>query len=455
MFIENLNQYLNIDKKSTKDFKAILLRHSSVPLFIAEDEIPLLLKIALSLCYGDIPSDKEWEILLNEQAMEERAKEALRAKVIDKTIGGTFIWAALVTEIGTHHPKSRNDKISSGSITATNLIPPPKKLGLVTSAHLENIKSLSGSGNGAYVAHYQWLSFTYEDSQGTLSILERVARQDQILKQILLDLGISTEDWDYFHQAVVNHFSTSNDAPLDRQLKQIFIPDPTCGGDDYLVISPLSATRMVAAFKQYREKLREESAYIVTSSLKVGGTKPQNAGSLINELGGHLHLLKMTIPSAHLNNNYYRRLKQLTASSAPYLFLPIAKKEAEKLEKWLEIDWNTTYGNRQDHLDQLEKKISAWLIPELEAQDQFLSWIASHHPDAIKARENLETKQLPHWVNVLLGLNSLPISNQQFTQALQKDAYQALTFYFKSLLDDALYQLVTDAFNRSINYLHH
>ncbi|CAB1275389.1 type I-F CRISPR-associated protein Csy1 [Candidatus Nitrosacidococcus tergens] len=453
MFIENLNQHLNTDKKSTKDFKASLLRHSNDPISVTENETPLLLKIVLSLTYGGIPPDKEWEILLNEPAMEERAKEALRTKVIDKITGGEFIWAALTADIGTHHPKSRNDKISSGSIIAHNLTPPPKELGLVTSAYLKNIRNFSGSGNGAYVAHYQWLSFTYQDANGVLSILERVVKQDHTLKQTLLDLGISAEDWDSFHQAVANHLSASNNAPLDRQLKQIFVPDPTCNGDDYLVISPLPATRMVAAFKQYREKLREESAHVVTSSLKVGGTKPQNAGSLINELGGNLHLLKMTIPSAHSNNNYYRRLKQLTTSNAPYLFLPMVKRETEKLEAWLEKDWNITYGNRQDYLDQLEKKISAWITPELEAQDQFLSWITSDTPDAIKARENLETKKLPHWVNVWLGLSSLPISSQQLTQALQNDAYQALKF--KSLLDDVLYQLVTDALNRLINYLHH
>lgn len=411
---------------SLKQLKARLLGHCRAPIKVAIDDIPQLLIAVINLAYGNVLSRED---LLSA----DKARAALAEEVVNKSIAGKFIWAALASHMGTHHPKSRNDKVSSGPVVARSLAPPPA--GLVTSANLKT-RQFSGSGNGANTAHYQWLAFTYEDSSGVLSVIERAANQDEPLRAALMPLGIGSEQWEAFQMAASAHLNTANLAPLDRQLKQIFVPDPTQGGKDYVVITPLTATRVVSAFEQQRVELEEQNAKLKLSWIRIGGAKPHNAGSLMSELSGNLRQLTMTIPPRLSPTQQQRRLWFLLQREK--LFQPMLKNEARQFQHWLEQDWRQQYGNRQDHLQQLEKRLDKWLSPELEEQDQFLDWL-------ISARQQLDVTALPNWILTLAGISKTPETWRRVYQARQKAAYDALIFNFKSPLGDEVDKLVRDA----------
>lgn len=437
MFTDYLDQHLSpAEGKSAdqlKQLKASLLGHCRAPIKVASDEVPQLLIAVVNLAYGS-PISRE-DLLSAEDA-----KAALAAKVADKIVKGTFIWAALASHMGTHHPKSRNDKVSSGPIVACSLAPSPA--GLVTSANLKaKARQFSGSGNGANTAHYQLLAFTYEDPSGMLSVIERAANQDEPLCAALMTLGIRPEQWKTFQAAASAHLSAPNLAALDRQLKQIFVPDPTQNGRTYLVITPLTATRMIGAFEQQRAKLREQNATLNFDQIGIGGAKPQNAGSLMNELGGILRQLTVPMPRLTLTQQQ-RRFWHLRRG---WLFQPMPKKEVQQLQHWLKLDWTQQYGNRQDHLQRLEKRLAEWLLPELEEQDQFLDWLMSDMPDAVRTRQQLEPGNLPNWILTLAGASKNPEPWHSVYEARQKAAHSALISHLKSPLSDEIDRLVWDA----------
>ncbi|ADJ29627.1 type I-F CRISPR-associated protein Csy1 [Nitrosococcus watsonii] len=433
MLIDNLTQALSASEGSSaeqlKQIKSQFLGHCRAPVKVADEDVSPLLIAAINFAYGS-PTSSE-QLLSGESA-----KAALTAKVIDKTIAGTFIWAALASHMGTHHPKSRNDKVSSGPIVARSLTPPPA--GLVTSANLRT-RQFSGSGNGANTAHYQWLAFTYEDSAGVFSVIERAASQDERLGETVLTLGIQESQWQAFQEAAKAHLETTNLAPLDRQLKQVFIPDPG-QNNDFIVITPLAATAVIGAFEQHRSKLREQDANLNFHRIGVGGAKPQNAGSLMNELGGNLRQLTMTIPRLDLTQRQ-RRLWHLQQGR---LFQPLPKKEARRFQQWLALEWTQRYGNRQDHLQRLEQRIDEWLSPELEEQDQLFAWLSSDALDANNERQKFETGNVPNWILTLAGISKNPETGHSVYEARQEAAYDALIFHLNSPGDE-INKLIRDA----------
>lgn len=433
MLTDYLDKYLEpVDQ--LKQLKPRLLGHCRAPIKVASDQIWQLLVAVVNLAYG---SPASCEDLLNP----DNAKAALTDKVIGKTIKGIFVWAALASHMGTHHPKSRNDKASSGPVVARDLTPPPA--GLVTSANL-NTRQFSGSGNGANTAHYQLLAFTYEDHLGVLSVIERAAGQDEALRTALMALGISPAQWEAFQTAAATHLSTSSLAALDRQLKQIFVPDPTQGGETYLVITPLSATRVISALEQQRVELGKQNASLNFARIGIGGAKPKNAGSLINELGGSLRQLTMPMPRLTLTQQH-RRLWHFRRGR---LFQPMPNKEAQQFQHWLNLDWTQQYGSRQDHLQQLEQRLAEWLLPELEEQDQFLDWLISDAPDAVKARQQLEPRNLPNWILTLAKVSKSPGAWRSVYESRKKASCGALVFHLKSPLGDEIDKLVWDALEK-------
>jgi hypothetical protein len=409
-----------------KQIETCLLRHCREPIKVTVDDVPQLIITVVNLAYGS-PISRE------DLLSADKARAALATQVVDKFISGKFIWAALASHMGTHHPKSRNDKVSSGPVVARSLALPPA--GLVTSASLKT-RQFSGSGNGANTAHYQWLAFTYEDSAGVLSVIERAANQDEPLRAALMALGIDSEQWEAFQIEVSAHLSAPNVAALDRQLKQIFVPDPTQGGEDYVVITPLTATRVVSAFEQQRAKLWEQNITLNFDRISIGGAKPHNAGSLMSELGGNLRLLTMTIPPRLSSTQQQRRLWLFLQKGK--LFQPMPEKEARQLRHWLEQDWKHQYGNRQDYLRRLEQRLAEWLLLELEEQDQFLDWL-------ISARQQLDVTSLPNWILTLAGISKTPETWHRVHQARQRAAHDALIFNLRSPLGDEVDKLVRDA----------
>jgi hypothetical protein len=232
---------------------------------------------------------------------------------------------------------------------------------------------------------------------------------------------------------------------LDRQLKQIFVPDPTRGGETYLVITPLIATAVISAFEQQRAKLWEQNVTLNFDRIGIGGTKPQNAGSLMNELGGNLRQLTMAIRRFSLTQQR-RRLQSLLQRSK--LFHPMPKKEVRQFQHWLERDWTQQYGNRQDHLQRLETRLAEWLLPELEEQEQFFYWLMSDTLDAAKARQQLEGKALPNWILTLAEVSKSPETWRSVYEARQEAAYDALISHLRSPLSDEVNKLIGDALER-------
>lgn len=88
MFTDYLERYFSSNEDRSvdplKQLKTSFLWHCRAPIKVASNEVPQLLIATINLAYGS-PASRE------DLLSAENAKAALAAKVVDKTMAGTFI----------------------------------------------------------------------------------------------------------------------------------------------------------------------------------------------------------------------------------------------------------------------------------------------------------------------------------------------------------------------------
>jgi len=340
-----------------KQLKRDFFSHSTPPFDISNEEnLNWLFYSALNLCFGNPKT-------VSEIVDPETAKDSFRAKVLEKKIRGKLNWISILGEMGTHHPKTQNDKVSSGAVSArwTDVKTPQT---VVTSLNCLDGSGLSGAGNGANNTHYLLLSLNFKMDHQTAALAEWISLDNQAVKRVFRSMGLSETTWDLLVNRAESALNETNMNHLDRQLKQIYIPYPDEKGDErFVLITPLASTKVIAAFEHERKNMAAERIGLSIHITKTGGTKPQNAGSLVNELGGWLRHLNMGFKTPNLNS-HQKLLYQI--GKGRLFFVPKNNPALKRLQRLLDRDWEVPTVNRQSMIRSVRFRMDDLFRQQLE-----------------------------------------------------------------------------------------
>ena len=431
-----------------KQLKREFFSHSSPPFDISNDDaLSRFIYSALNLCFGNPKT-------VSEIFDPETAKDFFRAKVLEKKIKGKLNWISILGDMGTHHPKTQNDKVSSGAVSARwNGVKTPKSV--VTSLNCPDGGGLSGAGNGANNAHYLLLSLNFKMDHQTAALAEWISRDNQAVKGVFRFMGLPEETWESLVKSAENALNKTNMNHLDRQLKQIYIPYPDERGDErFILITPLASTRVISAFEHERKAMAAEQIRLSTYVTKTGGTKPQNAGSLVNELGGWLRHLSMGFKITGLET-HQKRLYQI--GKGPLFFVHRKDSALKRLQRLLDRDWDVSTGNRQAMIQSVRFRIDDLFRQQLENLWDLSDYVSSqyHHEEGRSLLDEEGHAFLPEKVKSLLDANWKPgLSLMEKREYLRARGMDAVTVSGEAF-DDSHLRLISDALDRLIREVWH
>jgi len=422
--------YLTHRLKDQPDFKKIktrLLTPLRFGVFEAEaaGEWKELLTAVLQLSWGKPVSEPD----LGDLGV---ARAIFEDKVVRAQLNGQNIWLELFPQLGTHIPKTHNDKVGWAAFRELQGFVKPVPGGL-TGADCTNTARISGAGNGAYVAHYTLLSLLVCHQGKSATLFEWIAQNNQPLQTALKDLGVSEELWSDWTQGASAALGSNSTEPIDRYMKQIYIPNPEDPSQD-LLVTPLPSTALLTGFEARKRSPRAAGIAFLSfdgvTSTQIGGTKPQNAGSLVSYMAGYLPHLQMNFPQAQKTPVLFR-LQQLQ-NNGPFWGNP---KLTEGIENTLNQRWD---GRRQEALDKLSGQIRALLRPGLIKLDELAGEVALLDREKLKLLEELEP-----CLQLLVAPQLNPDVNRLDAQEyLAAAAMKALKKGFKQMLaDDQGYEL--------------
>ena len=341
------------DATAVKEVKRAVLSHGSPCVTVAsEAELQTLIALAVNLCFGNAASGPEllsWD----------RAREIFSEKVLSRRQRGKWCWLAFVNDMGTHHPKTQNDKVSSGGVVAH--FPKCEAAAcVVSSMSCSDSRRFSGAGNGANTAHYQFFALTFEWSQERRAMIECFAADVPAVRDAFLQLGVLKSDWADLVDAAAGALTGTSNGRLDRRLKQVCVP---YGGDgEYVLVTPIPSSAIVASIAARNRECRTRGQWIPWHVTKVGGTKPQNAGALPNELGGVLNHFRMGFPSGERTNiPLLLRLKFISERG----LLQASGERFDEVKKLLRIDWSQSTIPRENLHDALRIALDNLFRPQL------------------------------------------------------------------------------------------
>lgn len=198
------------------------------------------------------------------------------------------------------HPSARKNK--NGYVTPILATPNRKPDGYLRSGNV-NVES-DALGNAAALEVYKFLTLTLSDNQ---SVLQHIAQDSEIAKAMLVGEDYATLKDGFLAMAV-----NEGDRVTSSKIKQVYFPVKS----DYHLLSILSPSGIMFEMrkrldnvrfsdtakhlrskkheKQYDDRILTEISQL--TSLKYGGTKPQNISVLNNQNGGRVHLLRSAPP---------------------------------------------------------------------------------------------------------------------------------------------------------------
>lgn len=267
-----------------KKFKDI--RNS--PFVLSSDYLQEGVAIVLQACLDSFP------VTMNEKASDElydRSSLTDIAGLIAKEIGNFKTVAK--DHIGTHTGKIPNPSVSGpgGLLYDKQVFEKASELAYVSSASIKAGQRLGAAGNAAQNRAQRFLSVTFSIDGQPLSVYEDIGAKGVIYTQLSL-LGFPKDDLDEISATIAARFSSDNIESPGQYSKGLIWP--TENGD--VVITPVHPYAMALQMHGRFKARVEEGVSIQNTWIKIGGTKPQNAGLVNNDLGGSHRLLKSIPP---------------------------------------------------------------------------------------------------------------------------------------------------------------
>lgn len=288
-----------------KKFKDI--RNS--PFVLNSENLKEGVAIVLQACLDSFP------VTMNEKASDElhdRSSLADISTLIEREVGNFKTVAK--DHIGTHTGKIPNPSVSGpgGLLYDKQIFENAADLAYVSSASIKAGQRLGAAGNAAQNRAQRFLSATFLIDGQAVSVYEDVGQKGVIYSQ-LISLGFPQSDLDEISSTIAARFASDNTEAPGQYSKGLIWPTPN--GD--VVITPVHPYAM-ALQMHLRFKARvEEGASIPNTWIKIGGTKPQNAGLVNNDLGGSHRLLK-SIPPKRMSRLEGVAFKAGATKSVPF-----------------------------------------------------------------------------------------------------------------------------------------
>lgn len=280
------NKYENNYGDNLKKFKDI--RNS--PFVLSSKKINEGVAVVLQACLDNFPA------AMNEVTSDEllaRSSFADIRQLIQKEIGNFKTVAK--DHIGSHTGKIPNPSVSGpgGLLYDKEIFAKASELSFVSSASINAGQRIGAAGNAAQNRAQRFLCVTFKIDGQAVSVFEDISKKG-VIYGALLELGFPADDLNEISEIISNRFSSSNTEAPGQYSKGLLWP--TEDGD--IVITPVHAYAMALEMSS-RFKTRVAAGHNLKNTwIKIGGTKPQNAGLVNNDMGGVHRLLKSAPPKA-------------------------------------------------------------------------------------------------------------------------------------------------------------
>jgi len=207
--------------------------------------------------------------------------------------------AAVASDVlGTHNLKYPNAGVKQGGIFQQDQA--HYDYPFVSSKTTQLTRTLGGAGNAAAAAEIRFLSTEFLLEQQRTGISAVLQAQTGAVWEHLLQLGLPEADAISLGKQLTQRTTQAETKPVDRLLKQVFFPRDHNEQHD-IIITPILHFGLAREFHSRLKQRRNDSEWISTHNIKVGGANPINAGPHNAEIGGVYHHLAVTIPRQQHN----------------------------------------------------------------------------------------------------------------------------------------------------------
>jgi len=373
--------YINsrADKKdygnNLKKFKDI--RNS--PFVLTSENIKEGVAVVLQACLDSFP------VAMNEKASDElhdRSSFSDISGLIEKEVANFKTVAK--DHIGTHTGKIPNPSVSGpgGLLYDKDIFAKASELSFVSSASINAGQRIGAAGNAAQNRAQRFLCVTFLLDGQPVSVFEDVSSKGAIYST-LIELGFPQKDLEEISEIIRLRFSSSNSETPGFYSKGLIWP--TDEGD--VVITPVHPYAMALEMHSRFKGRVAEGHSIKNTWIKIGGTKPQNAGLVNNDLGGTHRLLESVPPK---RQSRHVRLAFRAGASKALPFATVGRSHPIMKALIAAI----TDGRVNDEMKQKQQNAIARLVSiSLQPWVEFAELVQSGDKIAIRSLEKLKGGQ--------------------------------------------------------------
>ena len=373
--------YINsrADKKdygnNLKKFKDI--RNSPFVLF--SENLKEGVAVVLQACLDNFPA------AMNEKAsadLHDRSSFADIADLIEKEIANFKTVAN--DHIGTHTGKIPNPSVSGpgGLLYDKDIFAKASELSFVSSASVNAGQRIGAAGNAAQNRAQRFLCVTFLLDGQPVSVFEDISSKGAIYST-LIELGFPKNDLEEISEIIRLRFSSSNNETPGFYSKGLIWP--TDEGD--VIITPVHPYAMALEMHARFKGRVAEGHSIKNTWIKIGGTKPQNAGLVNNDLGGTHRLLESTPPKRQSRS---ARVAFIAGASKALPFAPVGRSHPVMKALIAAI----TDSRLNDDMKKKQQNAVARLVSiSLQPWVEFAALVKDGDKIAIRSLEKLEGAQ--------------------------------------------------------------
>ncbi|MGR5366973.1 hypothetical protein [Photobacterium damselae] len=203
--------------------------------------------------------------------------------------------------MGSYVPKFSNPNISDAPV----FFDAPKKLESgVNSASCD--LAITGSGNGANVTGYSFLSSTYVFNGVEKSIFNLINEKNKIVMNLIDELA-----GDQISDKIYNATVVSVEREMSSTVNQFYKQSVVEFDGELIACTPLLSASMAVGMKRSIDDVFADGGRVPYTRFAVGGTNSQNVAALNADLGGGTSRVTAWIPRAASRTSIFTTIAQL------------------------------------------------------------------------------------------------------------------------------------------------
>jgi hypothetical protein len=186
--------------------------------------------------------------------------------------------------MGTHVAKIPDNTVEMGVMTAddVSVVTGP---GYLDGSSVRISRALTGAGNAGWTSAYRLLSTTVRIDGETITVADVLIHHGNMLSAFAD--GLSAVSLGILREVGVALSEARRNRPtgIDAGQKILLFP---IGPDRYRAVTPLVSAGLVGELTRRIWDRRSAGQRVITETVYIGGTQPQNSGLLVSDLGGRL-----------------------------------------------------------------------------------------------------------------------------------------------------------------------